>query len=127
MRMEEARFRVIAAVEPEAIPLVDWRRLENETFGEPGFLAEVLSMFFSEADRQIAVLEGALLSGSVKDALRAAHAIKGAAANIGADQLRVLASELEAVVRSGGLEFAKPLLDRLRDAQVATRAALEAA
>ena len=77
--------------------------------------------------RQIAVLEGALLSGSVKDALRAAHAIKGAAANIGADQLRVLASELEAVVRSGGLEFAKPLLDRLRDAQVATRAALEAA
>lgn len=123
----EARFRVIAAIEPEAIPLVDWRRLENVTFGEPDFLAEVLSLFFAEADRQIGVLGAAVRSGASDEALKAAHALKGAAANIGADQLRELASELESVIRAGGLEFTQPLVDRLRDAQVATRAALEAA
>ena len=124
---DEARFRVIAAVEPEAIPLVDWKRLENVTFGEPAFRAEIVEMFFEEADRQIAALAGAIVSGSAEAAVRAAHALKGAAANVGADQIRELAGEMETVVNAGGLEFSGLLLERLRQAGVATRAALEAA
>lgn len=70
----EARFHAIGDVAPDSLPLVDRKRLERVTFGEPEFRAELL----------------------------------------------------EVVVRSGGLEFAMSLLDRLRAAQTATRAALEA-
>jgi HPt (histidine-containing phosphotransfer) domain-containing protein len=122
----EARFHAIADVAPDSIPLVDRKRLERVTFGEPEFRAELLEMFFAEADRQMTALAGAISSGSSDIALRAAHALKGAAANVGAVQMRELARELEVVVRSGGLEFAMSLLDRLRAAQTATRAALEA-
>lgn len=118
----EARSHAIADVAPDSIPLVDRKRLERVTFGEPEFRAELLEMFFAEADRQMTALAGAISSGSSDIALRAAHALKGAAANVGAVQMR----ELEVVVRSGGLEFAMSLLDRLRAAQTATRAALEA-
>jgi HPt (histidine-containing phosphotransfer) domain-containing protein len=123
----EARFRVLAALEPEAIPLVDWKRLENVTFGEPGFLREIVALFLAEAARQIAAISAAIGSGSGEDALRAAHALRGAASNVGADQVTELSSELERVLKAGGLEFASPLVDRLEAAVTATRAALEAA
>ncbi len=123
---DEARFRAIANVAPDSIPLVDWKRLEKVTFGEPDFRAELLEMFFAEADRQMTALAVAVSSGSSDIALRAAHALSGAAANVGAVQMRELAGEIEAVARAGGLEFAMPLLDRLHAAQTATRAALDA-
>jgi HPt (histidine-containing phosphotransfer) domain-containing protein len=124
MGRDEARLRVIADVAQPSIPLIDERRLQNVTFGDPVFRAELLAMFFEEATRQMTVLSSALATGSSDSALRAAHALKGASANVGAVCMLELSRELEAVVRSGGLEFTAPLLDRLFSAQQATRATL---
>ncbi len=124
---DEERSQALAEALPRAVPLVDRRRFENITFGEPSFRAELLEMFFAETKLQIAALTDAISSGSPDLAGRAAHSLKGAAANVGAVQMSELAGKLEVIVRSGGLEFATPLLKDLQALDEETRAAMEAA
>ena len=124
---DEFRSRGHKLIGPVAVPLVDRRRFENITFGEPTFRAELLEMFFAETKHQIAALTEAISSGSPDLAGRAAHSLMAAAANVGAAQMSALAGKLEVVVKSGGLEFALPLLRQLEAVDEETRAALEAA
>jgi HPt (histidine-containing phosphotransfer) domain-containing protein len=68
----------------------------------------------------------AISSGAKDPALRAAHTPRGSAANVGTDQSRELAAELEPAVNAGGLEFAQPLLEWLRASSEATHAVPDA-
>ena len=47
--------------------------------------------------------------------MRAAHALRGALANLAATGPSSSASALEEIGRSGGLTMAKPILDRLEE------------
>ncbi len=78
-------------IDPEAI-----ENLRSLTPDDPnGFLREIIGIFLEDTPARIAELRATLASGDQVGFTRAAHSIKGSAANLGANQLRTLSSELE--------------------------------
>lgn len=76
-------------------------------------------------DPSFGELETALSGGRTQDAFKAAHTLKGVAANLGFDKLYEVSSEITEVLRAGDLDGAKPLLDGVREKYDMTTAALK--
>ena len=70
-------------------------------------------------------LAEALARGDNAAAFRAAHTLKGVAANLGLERLRVLASDMTECLRSGDLSGAQVLLPETEAAYRQVLAALE--
>ncbi len=64
----------------------------------------VTESFLKDIPRQIAALRGHLEAGDAAGAERQAHTIKGAAANVGGEALRAVASEMEKAGTAGDLD-----------------------
>jgi signal transduction histidine kinase/DNA-binding response OmpR family regulator len=82
-------------VESASAQLVDWAQFDTVTAGDPEFAHELIDAFASssaEIDRE---MQAALARSDRKELERAAHKLKGAAANIHAPLLRFHAEELE--------------------------------
>jgi HPt (histidine-containing phosphotransfer) domain-containing protein len=62
---------------------------------DPGFLREIITIFLSDMPARIAELEAGLAAGETEKFVRAAHSIKGSAANLGATRLQGAAEHLE--------------------------------
>lgn len=62
---------------------------------DPGFLREIVTIFLSDMPARIAELEAGLAAGETEKFVRAAHSIKGSAANLGATRLQGAAERLE--------------------------------
>jgi CheY-like chemotaxis protein len=86
---------------------------EMETPGEPSLVAELIGLFRDDGRQTLASLRSALGSGDRSAALRAAHALRGGAANIGAALLTELSAALEAGMMNNSLEVAGELLSRM--------------
>ena len=91
-----------SAVEPEIIennaadePPVDMEHLNMFTDGDPDEERELLDLFFEQADLSISELETALNSDDDEAWKKAAHRLKGAAANLGANMLSSACAEAE--------------------------------
>jgi len=89
----------------------------------------VIDGFLEDIPKQIEALRSYLEAGDMAAALRQAHTIKGASANVGGEALRAAAIEMENAGRAGDLEAVKArLLDiesqfgRLREAMNALAA-----
>jgi HPt (histidine-containing phosphotransfer) domain-containing protein len=69
----------------------------SRTFGEanPAFLAELVMLFLDAAPETLTALEDALRAGDPVRAARSAHALKGAALQMGARRLADLCGSLE--------------------------------
>jgi HPt (histidine-containing phosphotransfer) domain-containing protein len=81
--------------------------------GEPSLLVEIVSIFLRDAPGRLAAIREAIQTANA-DALReAAHALKGSAATLGAQQVGELCSQLEQMGREGALEAAAGLLPEL--------------
>lgn len=104
-----ARYAEVAAARPPAdaagdrpaaAPVLDRARLAalRETAGQDGeaFVETLITLFLDEAQALLASLRQAAAGGDLDRAMRDAHGLKGAAANIGALELAGLAAELEA-------------------------------
>jgi HPt (histidine-containing phosphotransfer) domain-containing protein len=83
----------------------------------------VIDGFLEDIPKQIDALRSYVEAGDTAAALRQAHTIKGASANVGGEALRAAAIEMENAGRAGDLEAVKArLLDiesqfgRLREA-----------
>jgi two-component system, sensor histidine kinase and response regulator len=74
--------------------------------GDEGLVKTVLEGFLADIPRRIQALSVFLESGDGPGAERQAHTIKGAAANVGGEALRVKAFEMEKTVSSGDLNAA---------------------
>lgn len=87
--------------------VIDPKAIENlralDTSGNDEFLREIAAIFLEDTPRRIEELEQSLLAGDVSRFTRAAHSIKGSAANLGAMALRAAAEKLEHLSRSQGL------------------------
>jgi HPt (histidine-containing phosphotransfer) domain-containing protein len=68
------------------------------------FMQEVMREFLLDTPGQIADLRNRIASGDAREAGRRAHQIKGAAANVGGEAMRVLASAIEEAGKAGDLE-----------------------
>jgi signal transduction histidine kinase/CheY-like chemotaxis protein len=103
---------------------VDTQTALRRTGGNPQRYEMLLRKFAESAN--VKEINDALAAGDTATAARAAHSLKGAAANLGATALANAAAEVEAAIKSG--QSAQPLLEslatKLRAAVQAIRSAL---
>ena len=94
--------------------------------GGSGLLSEMIDIFRDDTPRRIQDILTAATQGNAEDLSRAGHALKGGAGALGANALRVLASDLEALGRGGSADVDPDLSVRLDATFQATLVALEA-
>ena len=92
---------------------MNFEKAAGEFEGDKGFLMEVLEDFLTNVKTQIGTIYQAISEGDAEAVRREAHAIKGGAAHLSADDLSMVASELEDTGTSGNLEGGMPILERL--------------
>lgn len=95
-------------------PILDLRYLIEVSSGDKKFIADILQDYLRETEMYVAELEAAFASRSLATLLRAAHTIKGASANVGANRVREIASRLESQAQKGSVEGATILIKLLR-------------
>jgi CheY-like chemotaxis protein/HPt (histidine-containing phosphotransfer) domain-containing protein len=97
----------------------DAAALENlRELGGNDFLAEVIDTFLADAPNLLATLRRSLDEKDADELRRAAHTLKSNAATLGAGSFSELCRELEGSAKSGELEGASELVDRIeRDYQ----------
>ena len=91
------------------VPLVDWSRLEEIRECDPrggALVRKVVGTFVREGRTRIAAIERAAGGGDAAALASAAHALKGAALNVGAAALAQLCAELEARGREDRMDGA---------------------
>jgi CheY-like chemotaxis protein/tRNA A-37 threonylcarbamoyl transferase component Bud32 len=104
------------------VELFDLQEALARVEGDRGLLGETLGLLLEDAERLERQLVEAVAAGDRQGAARAAHELRGAAANCSTSVLTLAASRLELVAReSGPLE---PALARLRRALQRTRPVL---
>lgn len=70
-------------------------RLREASMGDTEFEQILLAAFLEEAAAQVAEIMNAATSGTLEDLSRAAHNLKGASANVGANEVRNICVILE--------------------------------
>lgn len=78
------------------------------------FFKELLELFISDVDDRLRDLQQAAESGDVGQVRSIAHSLKGAAANLSAEDVRQAAWEIESRSRSGDISGLGPLVVTLR-------------
>ena len=88
--------------------IIDPQAIENLRALNPGdndeFLREIAGIFLEDTPQRITELAQGLAAGDLAKFTRAAHSIKGSAANLGAAALRSVAEKLEHESRTNGLK-----------------------
>jgi HPt (histidine-containing phosphotransfer) domain-containing protein len=108
-------------IDPEAI-----ENLRALTPDDPdSFLREIIGIFLDDTPARIADLRKSLASADQSEFTRAAHSIKGSSSNLGANQLRAIAAELEHRGKVEGIAALSSRVDDLETAFASARLALE--
>ena len=98
--------------------VIDPQAIANLRSLNPGdndeFLREITGIFLEDTPLRLAELDESLLSGDTGRFTRAAHSIKGSAANLGAAALRTAAEKLENQSRSQGLANVADLVAQVK-------------
>ena len=85
----------------------------------------VLQAFLEDTPRQIETLKEHAAAGDIRKVERGAHTIKGAAANIGAERLRLIAYEMELRGKADDLPSMQQKLPELEESFRELRDVLE--
>jgi len=94
--------------------------------GDQELLAELAGLFLEDVPPQLEALRKAIEGGDASSAQRVAHTLKGSCGNMGAVKMATMCVELEDAGRSGELERAPMLVERLQAEFERVRQALEA-
>lgn len=120
------------AARPSARPAdagpIDWRRIDSlKPFDADGSMVSgAIASFLADAPGRIEAIRAAHAAGDAADLLSASHALKGAAANIGAARLQELSQAIETFASDGHLEGASEPIGSLEKALAEARGALKA-
>ena len=101
----------IARLTPDGV--VDEARLLERVGGDRRALAEVARIFLADAPRRTAEIRRAILGGDARAMRAAAHTLKGAVSNFGAQGAVEAAFDLQKLGDAGQLEEAPSALERL--------------
>ncbi|MDP3619546.1 MAG: response regulator [Ramlibacter sp.] len=115
-----------AAADPD-VPLLDPARLEEfKEFDDEDLTMtrEVVALFVGDAPGRLDAIGQAIVAGDAVALATAAHALKGAASNVGAAALQQEAARLESESGAGNMQDAAARLTRLRELWTRTRAKL---
>jgi len=113
---------------PEPCPagvagIYDRAEVLKRCLGDEALMATLLQVFVQQAGEDVTDIQQAISGGDPQKALRAAHRLKGSAANLALERVRQPAFDLEAHIRDQGM----PGAEKLAEALQAIVAALEAA
>lgn len=122
-----------ASAHPEGSPLDESlisqaalkETLELDRLSGGGVFARVVRIFLDETPITLEDLRTAVRDGDAPNIARAAHALKSASLNVGAESMSVLCKELEALGKSGTTDGAASLATRLDELYLAVKATLE--
>jgi HPt (histidine-containing phosphotransfer) domain-containing protein len=93
------------AAEPfEGLPVFDRQALMARLMGDEDLARTIIAGFLEDVPKRILALRGHLDRGDAGSAGFEAHAIKGAAANVGGMALSAVASEMEEAAKAGRRE-----------------------
>lgn len=108
-----------ASIDPDALDrLREW--------GGEKLLSQMVRLFLENSVTRMDQIRGGAESGDLTEAEQGAHSLKSSAANVGAQEVRTLAAEMEGLASAGDLEGLKGLVPRLNEAYASARARLEA-
>lgn len=85
----------------------------------------LVESFFRDSEQRLTLLHEAIDRGEAEEVRQTAHSFKGSSGNLGAQALSGLCLELEQAGRSGQLDQAPELLERIRRAYDEARRELE--
>jgi CheY-like chemotaxis protein len=96
--------------ESHRTPLVDREAVLSRVGGDPVLLGEVVDLFLRDSAELVNEMREAVKAGDAARLTRAAHTLKGTAANLGAESVRELALKLEQMGGAGdAAEISKTL------------------
>ncbi len=93
----------------------DFTTILENLDGDVELLQELVSLFIEDAPNHLTALESGLRSNSNTDIQHHAHTLRGASSNVGAEQVRRMAHQLEGMGRNGDLTGAENLLTSLTE------------
>jgi CheY-like chemotaxis protein len=96
-------------------PLIDVGVLRNiSALARPALLGSLIDLYMQHSPSLIAAVEAAAQNSQETALCEAVHSLKSSTANLGGTRLAAVAKECEALVRSGGIAQAAPLVSRIR-------------
>lgn len=104
--------------------LEELRELQKTT--SPTFLAELIDLFFAQAEDLLPRLREAHGSRDLDTLVRISHTLKGTCGSVGAMRLTELCSRLNQMARAGKWDDAADQIGRVEEEYRLVRAALEA-
>jgi PAS domain S-box-containing protein len=110
---------------PPQTPPLDRSALMHRVSGDVGLLREMTDLFRDDGPRLLADVEEAVTLGDARRLKHAAHTLKGAVSNFGAEPAIAAAQRLEAMGQRGDLDGAGDALSELRAALGRFQPALE--
>jgi HPt (histidine-containing phosphotransfer) domain-containing protein len=108
-------------IDPEAIE--NLRALNPDD--DDAFLKDIIGIFLEDTPQRIAELKQCLTAYDQPKFTRAAHSIKGSASNLGANQVRLVAEQIEHQSRNSGLTGIEPLITKLEGEFAIAKAELD--
>ncbi|MEQ9401539.1 MAG: response regulator [Longimicrobiales bacterium] len=117
--------RVSTGSPRRTVPPFDHAKALYHVGGDPEILGQLVDMFLTQSDARIDRIVRATEEGGREEIEAAAHSLKGTAATLGMEPLRVRCLEMEHLAESGEVEKARRALPSLLDAFAAVRDALE--
>lgn len=94
--------------------------------GAPDVVGRIVGKFLLEAEERMGVLDAAVATRDARQLEQAAHAMKGIAGTVGANEMRALSAELEARARNGSTDGADVLVRDLHLAFARARPTFDA-
>jgi signal transduction histidine kinase/CheY-like chemotaxis protein len=97
------------------LPIIDTGQMDElRSLGRPQLVERAVSLFQTQAQKNLDEVDRALHTGSAADVERAAHALKSAALSIGGRRFAAVSGDCELAARAGDLESAGRLASLLR-------------
>lgn len=106
--------------------VIDPQALERlKEWGGDKLAAQMVRLFLKNSGTRMEQIRSGIEAGDVDEAERGAHSLKSSAANIGAERLRTLATQVEAAALDRHLDRMTQLLPKLDNAYAAVMDTLE--
>ncbi len=106
--------REFMSIDPTIIDPAALKRLEE--WGGTKLSKEIIRLFLDNGPVRVDQIRGAMDEDDLEVPERGAHSLKSSAANVGAQQLQDIASELELAASGGDLQRVRDLIPNLEQA-----------
>ena len=106
--------------------IIDPAALERlEEWGGPGLSKEIVQLFLDHGPVRMDQIRGAMDGDDLDVPERGAHSLKSSAANVGAQHVQRVASEVELAASGGDLQLVRELIPNLEQAYAQATRELE--